>query len=389
PAAGNRFSATLAVAVEQHPLEQLPGYFFGDPTVELPKEAKQVVDAKLDDKGRLAQDIPLPAEAKPVTPVAAVVSGSLYETGGRSVNRSLKRVLWPADALVGVRPLFDDKDGADSNATARFELVRVDSDAKPRPGKGLKVTLVREHRDYHWNYDEDDGWDYDFTRRFEDVETKTIDSAATAVRFDFPVEWGEYRVDVFDPGTKLTARYPFGAGWSWNDDNRGLDARPDKVKLSLDKTGYRAGDKLKVTVTPPHAGKGVLLVESDKLLYVQDIQVKAGGSSFEIPVTGEWERHDVYVTALVFRGGSVPSRITPARAVGVAWVPMDRKSRRVAVGLKVPERMRPGQPMRVTVSVPELAGKQAYATVSAVDVGILNITRFPVPDANRHFFAQR
>jgi hypothetical protein len=43
----------------------------------------------------------------------------------------------------------------------------------------------------------------------------------------------------------------------------------------------------------------------------------------------------------------------------------------------------------VTVSVPELAGKQAHVTVSAVDVGILNITRFPVPDANAHFFAQR
>jgi uncharacterized protein YfaS (alpha-2-macroglobulin family) len=394
PADGNRFSAKLAVAVEQHPLEQLPGYFFGDPTVELPKEAKDVVDDKLDAKGRLAKDIPLPDEVKPVTTVAAVVSGSLYETGGRSVNRVLKRVVWPATALVGVRPLFDDKDGADSDSNARFELVRVDASGKAQPGKGLKVTLVREHRDYHWNYDEDDGWDYDFTRRFENVETKTIDSALTAVRFDFPVEWGEYRVDVLDPATGLTMRYPFHAGWSWNDDNRGLDARPDKVKLALDRTAYKAGDTLKVTVTPPHAGKGVLLVESDKLLYVQDIEVKAGdaksaGSTFEIPVTAEWERHDVYVTALVFRGGSAPSKVTPARAVGVAWVPMDRKARRVAVGLVAPKQMRPEQPMRVTVSVPELAGQEAYATVSAVDVGILNITRFPVPDANKHFFAQR
>lgn len=389
PAAGNRFSAKLAVAVEQHPLEQLPGYFFGDPTVELPREAKDVVDAELDAKGKLAQDIALPDEVKPVTPVAVVVSGSLYETGGRSVNRSLKRVMWPADALVGVRPLFDDAEGADSNGNAGFELVRVGSDARPRPGKGLKVTLVREHRDYHWNYDEDDGWDYDFTRRFENVQTKTVDSGANAVRLDFPVEWGEYRVDVLDPATGLTMRYPFRAGWSWDDQNRGLDARPDKVKLSLDRTGYKAGDTLKATVTPPHAGKGVLLVESDKLLYVQDIDVKAGGSTFEIPVTKEWERHDVYVTALVFRGGSVPSKITPARAVGVAWVPMDRKARRVAVGLKAPTQMRPEQPMRVIVSVPELAGQQAYATVSAVDVGILNITRFPVPDANKHFFAQR
>src|SRR5690606_27244977 len=188
--------------------------------------------------------------------------------------------------------------------------------------------------------------------------------------------------------TGLTTRYPFRAGWSWDDQNRGLDARPDKVKLALDKTGYKAGDTLKVTVTPPHAGKGLLMVESDRMLYVQAIEAKPG-STFSIPVTTDWERHDVYVTALVFRGGSAPSKITPARAVGVAHVPMDRRDRRVAVGLSVPKQMRPEQNLPVTVSVPELAGQTAHVTVSAVDVGILNITRFPVPDAAAHFFAQR
>ncbi len=388
PAAGNRFTAKLAVAVEQHPVEKLPGYFFGDPTLELPKDAKDVVDTELDAQGKLQQDLALPEEAKPVGPIGAVVSGSVYETGGRTVTRTLKRVLWPNDVLVGVRPMFDDKDGADSNAAARFELLRVDAAGNPHAGKGLKVTLVRERRDYHWNYDDEGGWDYDFTRRFENVETKTVDVGTTAARFDFPVEWGEYRVDVFDPATGLTSRYPFTAGWSWDDQNRGSDARPDKVKLSLDKTQYRAGDKLKVTLTPPHDGKGVLMVESDHMLYVQDIEAKAG-STFEIPVTQEWERHDVYVTALVFRGGSAPSKITPARAVGVAHVPMDRRDRRVSVGLSIPQQMRPEQDLKATVAVPDLAGKEAYVTVSAVDVGILNITRFPVPDANAHFFAQR
>ena len=43
----------------------------------------------------------------------------------------------------------------------------------------------------------------------------------------------------------------------------------------------------------------------------------------------------------------------------------------------------------MTVSAPQLAGQEAFVTVSAVDVGILNITRFPVPDAAEHFFAQR
>lgn len=387
PADGNRFTAKLAVSVEQHPLESLPGWFFGDPTLELPREAKDVIDTEFGSDGILREDIALPAEAKPVSTIAAVVSGSVYETGGRTVTRTLKRVLWPAKALVGVRPLFDDADGADANSNARFEITRVDADGKPQPAKGLKVTLVRELRDYHWNYT-DNHWDYDFTRRFENKDTRTLDVGSANAKIDFPVEWGEYRLDVFDPASGLTTRYPFRAGWSWNDENRGLDARPDKVKLALDKTGYRAGDTLKVTLTPPHAGKGVLLVESDKLLYVQDIDVKPG-STFELPVTEAWERHDVYVTALVFRGGTSPSKITPARAVGVAHVPMDRKARRVAVGLSAPKQMRPEQPLPVTVSVPELAGKAAHVTISAVDVGILNITRFPVPDANAQFFAQR
>ncbi|SYZ52347.1 alpha-2-macroglobulin family protein [Xanthomonas arboricola pv. juglandis] len=387
PADGNRFTAKLAVSVEQHPLASLPGWFFGDPTLELPREAKDVIDTTFGSDGILREDIALPAEARPVSTIAAVVSGSVYETGGRTVTRTVKRVLWPAKALVGVRPLFDDKDGTDANGTARFELTRVDADGKPQPAKGLKATLVRELRDYHWNYT-DDHWDYDFTRRFENKDTRTLDIAGGNAKLEFPVEWGEYRLDVFDPATGLTTRYPFRAGWSWNDENRGLDARPDKVKLALDKTGYRAGDTLTVTLTPPHAGKGVLLVESDKLLYVQDIDVKPG-STFDIPVTEAWERHDVYVTALVFRGGSAPSKITPARAVGVAYVPMDRKARRVAVGLAAPKQMRPEQALPVTVSVPELAGKAAHVTISAVDVGILNITRFPVPDANAQFFAQR
>src|SRR5690606_23368933 len=283
-AAGNRFTARLAVAVEQHPLESMPGWFFGDPTVSLPREARDVIDAPLDDAGKLRQALPLPAEVRGDTPVSVVVAGSLYESGGRTVNRSLERVLWPAEALVGVRPLFEDGEGSDANANAGFEILRVDAEGTPRPLAALELKLVREHRDYHWNFDDDGGWSYSHTSRFEVVDTRRIDAGASPLRVDLPVEWGEYRVELRDPDTGLVTRYPFHAGWSWNDDNRGLDARPDKVKLALDRTGYRAGDTLEVTVTPPHAGQGLLLVESDRLLHVQAIDAKAG-SRFRIPVT--------------------------------------------------------------------------------------------------------
>jgi len=388
PANGNRLTARLALNVEQHPLESMPGWFFGDPTITLPRQAEEIIDTTLSADGTLQHSIALPEEASRATPISALVSASVHESGGRPVSRTLKRVVWPAPALVAVRPLFDDAEGANANSTAHFELHRVDAQGNAQPASGLQATLVREQRDYHWNWD-NQRWNYDFTRTFINVSSQSVDSDTTAVRFSFPVEWGNYRVDLFDPATGLTLRYPFTAGWSWDDGNRGIDARPDKIKVALNQTSYRSGDTLEVTLTPPHPGRGLLMVESDRMLYVHDVDVKAG-STFSIPVTDEWNRHDVYVTALVFRGGSVPSKITPARAVGVAHVPMDRSARQLEVNVQTPKHMEPEQSMEVTVSVPQLAAnKQAHVVVSAVDLGIVNITRFPVPDATAHFFAKR
>jgi hypothetical protein len=388
PASGNRFTARLAVVAEQHPIEKYPDHFFGDPSLVLPKKSSDVIDEALDEQGKLRTPIELPEEVKNTAPVSAIVTGSVYETGGRPVNRSLKRTLWPAPVLVGVRPLFDASESAPYDSTVGFELLRSDANGKLSAASNLIVSLVRENREYHWTH-EDGHWGYDYTSSWKTIETKTVASRAEgATRFDFTVEWGDYRVEVMDPATGLITRFPFVAGWSEDNANRGLDARPDKVKLALDRTGYRVGDKIKVTLTPPHAGSGVLLVESDRLLHAQPIEARAG-STFELTVAKDWERHDVYITALVFRGGSSLEKITPARAVGVAHVPMDRRDRRVAVSVTVPKQAKPEQALPIAVQAPQLANKRAWVTVSAVDVGIINITRFPVPDAADHFFAQR
>ncbi len=389
PAAGNRFTARLTVAVDQHPVDTHKDFYFGDPTIDLSKEAKDVIDDKLDEHGKLDQDIEIADADKPATPIAAMLSGSVYETGGRTVTRTLKRTVWPADALVGLRPLFDIKDGSDARANAGFELIRSNAKGDLLAGQHLKLTVVREYRDFHWVFNNESGWHFDYNTRFENQTTRELDvDAGKVLKFEAPVEWGNYRVEILDPATGLTTRLPFFAGWSWNDDNRGKEARPDKVKLALDKPSYRAGDTLKVTITPPQAGPGVLIVESDHMLYTRNIDAKPG-ATFEIPVTKDWERHDVYVTALVFRGGSAVDKVTPARAVGEAFVPMDRSARKIDVTLDAPKLMKPETDLPVTVKAPALAGKNAYVTVSAVDVGILNITRFARPDANAWFFTQR
>jgi len=388
PANGNRFTARMYLANEEHPVDKLKDFYFGDSTIKYPKNNDDVIDEKLDAKGQLLTSLALPEEVKANAPVTVIVQGSVYESGGRTVSRTLKRTLWPAANLVGIRPSFDAADGAASENTASFELVRSNA-AGQLSAAPVTVNLIREIRDYHWNYKEGGGWGYEFTTRYQTVQTLETQTAVTGrAKINVDVKWGDYRLEVTDKQTGLITRYPFYAGWRWDDENRGLDARPDKVKVALDKTAYKVGDKIKVTVTPPHPGPGVLIVESDHLIHTQAIDAKPG-ATFEVEVTKEWQRHDVYITALVFRGGSAKEKITPARAVGVVHVPMQTADRVVAVTVSAPALTKPEQPLPVTVKAPALAGKKAWVTVSAVDVGILNITQFPVPDAAAHFFAQR
>jgi uncharacterized protein YfaS (alpha-2-macroglobulin family) len=69
-------------------------------------------------------------------------------------------------------------------------------------------------------------------------------------------------------------------------------------------------------------------------------------------------------------------------------LPLNREDRKAKVALTVPAKTQPSVPLPITVKAPSLAGKPAIVTVSAVDVGILNITNFKTPDPQDFFFGK-
>lgn len=390
PAVGNRLKLELLYRADQKPVASLPDYFFGDPTIELPDGPQAALDQTLEDSGVIEPALPIEPGAGATAPVQVRVAASLFESGGRAIRRSLARTVWPAADLVGVRPLFDPAEGASNNATVGFEVLRSNAEGGLSAASALEVSLVRENRDYRWSWVDGRGWTSDYSRRFETVETQTLAlDGSRPGRVDVRVEWGEYRLEIKDPATGLTLRYPFTAGWSWNDENRGIDARPDKVKLALDRTGYRAGDSVQLTITPPHAGPGVLLVESsERQLHRQAFEARPG-AQLTIPVGADWERHDVYITALVFRPAGSVDLGGPQRAVGVVHLPIARDDRALALELTAPDVVRPGESLEIALHAPALAGQTGYAVVEAVDQGILALTGYALPDAAAHFLARR
>ncbi|MEO4047743.1 alpha-2-macroglobulin [Pseudomonas sp. CAU 1711] len=392
PASGNRLGGQVYVRPLREAVAALPGYQFGSLTEDELSQDLELEEIALDAQGKATLKLENRwSEAR--SPLQLILQASLQESGGRPITRRLVQPVWPAERLPGLRTLFDG-DEVDGNGLAEVEVLLADAAGNKLASDGLQVRLIRERRDFYWSFSESDGWSYHYNEKFLNLgeQSVRVEAGGTA-KVGFPVEWGPYRVEVSDPATGIMSSLRFWAGYSWQDNAGGGAVRPDQVKLALDKPAYGAGDTARVTVTPPAAGSGYLLVESsDGPLWWREIEVPAGGESFDIPLAKDWARHDLYVSALVIRPGERQAHATPKRAVGLLHLPFDREPRKLQLSLSAPEKMRPQQPLKVKVQARNADGsvpERVSVLLAAVDVGILNITEYQTPDPFAALFGRK
>jgi len=386
PAAGNRLLAGLQVRRNRMALpQQWPGFIFGDVDDDSRRAYQALPETELDEHGAAQLEIDAEAAQGAASPMLLRLSASLMESGGRPVVRSIERTIWPADKLVAVRPLFE-RDVTREGAPAAFEVVRVDARGREVPVAGAQLRLYHEERRYYWRFDDQRGWNSGYTVNEELLESRVFDLKGR-MTLSVPVGWGTYRLEITDPETGRTLRYRFYAGWDAQD-AEAVGNRPDRVQMKLQGTPARPGDTVRLTLTPPHDGQALVTVEGDRLLWSKWMQASTAGTEVEIPLDPAWKRHDLYVSATVLRPGSAGDRITPARALGLAYLPIASDERRLAVHLSAPAKIRPETRSTVRVQVDGLQGEQAWVTLSAVDVGILNINQYATPDPLDFFFGK-
>ncbi len=390
PASNNRVSSSVYVHNSSHPIKALKDFYFGDIKQKI-RENQSLDDAHLDGEGNITLSLENQwQDAK--TPLAVSFSASVYETGGRAVTRTHATTLIPADKLLGIRPNFGDKN-PQQNTQVGFELVYADMTGNKLAAKDVEVRLVREERDYYWSYSDHEGWHYEHSQSEYLVQSNQIEiKQGETAKIQVPVEYGYYRLETIDP-QGLISSVRFYAGYNWyedwvNNQSAGRSARPDKVSLAFDKGSYKAGDTATLSIVPPDAGESLVMVEADNLLWYKRISVPKAGKKVDIPIKQSWDRHDIYVSVVHLQATQKTDNITAKRAIGLIHLPLDRQERKLEVHIDAPEKVLPNQTQMVKVAV-QGANKQAYVTLAAVDVGVLNITRFKTPDPYAFFFEPR
>ncbi len=310
---------------------------------------------------------------------------SMRESGGRAVERDISMPVSPANDMIGIKELFEGG-SVDEDSAAGFEVIAVGADGSRKSMPGLQWSLVKLERRYQW-YSVDGGWNYEPIISTKKVSSGTIDAASDEVaRISVPVKWGRYRLQVSDGGGKLASSVSFEAGWYVESTST---QTPDGLEMALDKKSYKPGDVARVQISPRFAGKAQITVGAQSLLWTKSIDVAKSGAVVEIPVGDDWGA-GAYVNVTLYRPGDAQAKRMPGRAIGIKWLSVDPALRTLQVKLDLPKQTLPRQRFDVPVQISGLAaGEEAYVTVAAVDVGILNLTRYKPPQPGKWYFGQR
>jgi len=376
------------IATPTDTMKDYPGYRFGlaDDPVETVRDSLGG-GAITDEEGFAVLDATVPELPATTKLFDAKIVVRVTDTNGRAVERRLEL---PADAggpHLGIKPQFDGGSVAESS-NAAFDLIAVGSDGQRIEAKGVAWSLERLETNYQW-YRRDGAWKYEPITTAARVANGTVDIAADApTAVQAKVDWGQYRLTVTLEGDETTSS-SFGFDAGWYVDASAKSETPDRLTVSLDKADYKVDDTAKLRLDPRFAGIAQIMVIDDRVIDMMTVSVPEDGVVVDLPVTASWGP-GAYVTATLFRPMDIAAKRMPSRALGLAWVPVDPGDRRLAVELDTEDEIRPRGPLTIPVSLANLpAGTDAYITVAAVDVGILNLTSFKTPDPDGWYFSQR
>ncbi len=384
PASDLAIEGDIVVKPAATGLKGFPGYHFGLADEQVTPTRGEILNA-----GRTAKDgeavvsVQLPKISRTARPLVANIIVRLKEPGGRAIERSVLMPVRGKQPRLGIKPLFDGNIG--EGETARFELIAIDGDNRQIAMSGLRWELVRLERSWQW-YKRDGRWAYEAVTYPRKVAEAEFDATAgQPTKIASQLDWGRYRLDVQRiDGQPLASSYYFNAGWFATDD---IDS-PEMLAVALDKPSYKAGETAKLKISTRSGGTAMIAILSDGLISARDIQIKAGDSEIDIPVESDWGT-GAYVITTLYRSLDNISKRMPGRALGVAWLGLDQAQRTLKVGLAAPEKVRSGMKLKVPLQIEGLAGDEAArVTVAAVDVGVLNLTRFMSPAPTKWFFAQ-
>ncbi len=383
PGSGLQAEGEARLRVDPNPFPAFEAYQWGDQREPFQEAFVELGRTVTDGEGRAVITLP-PQAADSAQPLVAATTVSVFEPGGRPVRESLDLKIRPRSTYLGVK-VSQAEAARGGDPTVSLELISVDPTGRRIAAPGVSWRLVSENWDYDW-FQQDGRWQWRRTSRDALVDQGSVNlSAAEAARLTKRLGWGDYRIELTGPdGAASVIRFTSG----WGAPAQDAEA-PDIVRVSAGDKTYAQGDTVEITLKPPYAGEVQVAVATDRVLDFRTLTVGANGATVRFQSDASWGG-GAYVMVTVVQPRDPVQTPKPRRALGLVYVPLDPKGRKLEVDLGTPEKAGAREALSVPVTVKGAGlGQRVRVTLAAVDEGILRLTRFESPDPAKWYFGKR
>jgi len=373
---------------KEHPGFEFGPSYDGDEDTDETKVLKKS-KGNTDAKGLLKQSVEI-AGAPYKGDADLVFEGTILSANRRSITGSTSVPVARGEYRVGLKPKSR---FLPSGAPVSVEFVTLTPEGQSVGGKALKVELLRRE----WSSVKKSDVDGRF-RWVTEVEDKVVHTAdlkssqGLSTTQVTPPEAGYYIVRFSGTDSKQntiiseSSFYAHGGGYvPWG------RQEGDVIELVADKPRYAPGETAKILVKNPFEGEVTALVTYERDLILHNYTTTLSGSApvIEVPLTEE-HLPNLYVSVMLFRGRVSPATAEnaedigkPAFKIGYLDLPVSPESKRLQVTIETDsERYGPNDEVTTKLKVTDQEGKPVRAELSltAADVGVLNLINFETPD---------
>ncbi|MDR2473776.1 MAG: alpha-2-macroglobulin [Tannerella sp.] len=374
-------------------------YLFNNPATRFESSVKEVFDGKLDSKGDVNFNLPVPKSETAPGMLQAAFTCRVFEPGGDASIFTRTVSLSPFNSYVGIRFNTNPKEHylmTDENHL--FDIVTLTPEGKPVNRNSLEYKIYRIGWSWWWESGNEVFDSYVNNSSYKPVfqgNIKTVNGKGQIkFRINHP-EWGRYFVYVKDTesghatGGAVLVDWPSWRGRSAKNDPTGIKM----LTFTLDKESYNVGDEAVITIPQATAGARALVAIENGTEVLSRTWVTMGENSdtkHTVRITPEMSPN-VYVHVSLLQpvsGGSYMSSSNelPIRLYGVIPLLVSNKESKLTPEISVADVLRPETDFEIKVS--EKSGKPMTYTLAIVDDGLLDITNFRTPDPWNEFYAR-
>ena len=224
---------------------------------------------------------------------------------------------------------------------------------------------------------------YQTVDREKEIDSQPFAIAATGTRYALTTdEPGDYAVEIIEPDGMRLSRLTYAVVGHGN--LTGHLEKEARLQLKLDKSDYTAGETIRMSITAPYVGAGLITIESDRV-HAFKWFTSASQSTLESIRLPEDLEGNAYVNVSFVRDAGSREIFTSPLSTAVAPITIDRSRRRLDVALHVAELVRPGRAMTIGYTT----SRASRVAIFAVDAGILQVAGYQTPQPLDHFLRKR